>query len=814
MTIFLMMIAYIIGIIWGLYIKNIVPFCIFLLIFILFKKIKNLNRYIKVLIPNKKLILIISIFLISYSYIWNLENSFNNKYKNIEGTVKVEAVVVSNAKEKEYKDVFKIKAETINGSTKYKGTHLQLSIKNNKTVIEYGDKIIFTGEFEQGEVQRNYKGFDYREYLKTNKIYGLVTTNKIERIEKDKYNKVLIFINNISNKIVENASKILKEEQASLLTGILIGNKDNLNDELQESFRDSNLSHMLAVSGAHVTYVILGITFILQKSKIHKIISKIMTIIILIFFVILTGGTASVTRACIMAIYILLGSLIYRKPNILASISISLLIILIINPYKILDVGLQLSYGGTIGIILFNKILMEKIKIPDLKNKIQRKIINSIKDMAIVSVSANLIIFPIIAIHYNTISLTFFISNILAGPILGIIIILGFITIFISFISIKISKIISIILGLFLKLLILIANFSSNLPFSKIYVKTPSIFFIITYYIILALILYKFKRKNKRRIEKSILNKLNDRNIKRKTVALIVVFILIFQVIKIFPSDLKIYFIDVGQGDSTLIITPKHKSILIDGGGSLDNDIYDVGKNTLIPYLLDRGITKLDYIIISHFDSDHVGGLLTVIKELKVKKIIISKQGEDSENYKEFLKIVKEKRIKVQVVREGDILRIEKNINFEILWPQDVLISENILNNNSIVMKLNYNNFSMLFTGDIEQIAEEQIVKKYLNTNKLNSTIIKIAHHGSKTSSIKDFLGLVKSKIALIGVGKDNNFGHPNLEVLQRLENMNCTIFRTDEMGEIQININSKGRIRKITQQKKIKNKLVLLDSS
>ena len=615
MTIFLIMIAYILGIIWGLYIKSIVPLFIIIIIFILLKTIKKLNRYLKVLIPNKKLILMIIIILISYSYISILENSFNNKYKNVQENVKIEATVISNCKEKEYKDVYTIKVETINGSNEYKGTKLQLSIKNNKNVIEYGNKISFIGEFEQAEVQRNYKGFNYREYLKTKKIYGLVTTSKIEKIEKEKYNKILIFINNLSNKIVKKSSEMLDGEEASLLTGILIGNKENLSKETEENFRNSNLSHILAVSGAHVSYVILGIAFILQKSKIHKKIAKIITIFILIFFTILTGASASVTRACIMAIYILIGSLIYRKPNILASISISILIILAINPYKILDVGLQLSYGGTIGIILFNKILKERIKLPNFKYEFVNKSIKAIKEMIIVSIGANLIIFPIIAYHYNTISLTFFISNILAGPILGIIIILGFITIFISFISIELSKIISIILELFLKLLILIANFSSNLPLSKIYVKTPSIFFIIVYYIVLAIAIYRIRCRGRarlcpirkgRRFEKILLNKLKNKKLQKKLIAVILIFVLVFQIINVIPSDLKIYFIDVGQGDSCLIVTPKHKTILIDGGGNLDNEVYDVGKSTVIPYLLDRGITKLDYIIISHFDSDHV----------------------------------------------------------------------------------------------------------------------------------------------------------------------------------------------------------------
>lgn len=160
------------------------------------------------------------------------------------------------------------------------------------------------------------------------------------------------------------------------------------------------------------------------------------------------------------------------------------------------------------------------------------------------------------------------------------------------------------------------------------------------------------------------------------------------------------------------------------------------------------------------------------MEELKVKNAVISKQGKNSSNYNKFLKLVKEKNIKVHMVKIGDKIKIENNINIEILWPEETLITSNILNNNSIVMKLTYNNFKILFTGDIEKIAEEEIIKTYTKTNKLNTNIIKIAHHGSKTSSIQEFLNLVKPQIALIGVGKDNNFGHPNNDVLKRLEDL------------------------------------------
>ena len=161
------------------------------------------------------------------------------------------------------------------------------------------------------------------------------------------------------------------------------------------------------------------------------------------------------------------------------------------------------------------------------------------------------------------------------------------------------------------------------------------------------------------------------------------------------------------------------------------------------------------------------------MENFKVDQVIISKQGEYSENYKKFKEIVNKKKIKVIFIEKGDRIQIEEDLYFDILWPDNSkLVSENILNNNSIVCKLCYKKFSMLFTGDIEEIAEKQILEKYKkNIEILNATILKVGHHGSKTSSTQDFLKAINAKIALIGVGKNNKFGHPNEEVLKRLEN-------------------------------------------
>lgn len=182
------------------------------------------------------------------------------------------------------------------------------------------------------------------------------------------------------------------------------------------------------------------------------------------------------------------------------------------------------------------------------------------------------------------------------------------------------------------------------------------------------------------------------------------------------------------------------------------------------------------------------------MQEIKVNNIIIGKQYKSSENYEEFIKIVKEKKINLKIVEEGEKVSIEDNLYFDIIWPfSDNMISDNSINNNSLVCKLNYKNYSMLFTGDIEAIAEKAILKKYSkNLNILKSDILKVAHHGSKTSSITEFIEKIKPKYAIIGVGEDNKFGHPSDNTIQNLEKANIRIYRTDKMGEIEIKTNGK----------------------
>jgi DNA internalization competence protein ComEC/Rec2-like protein len=702
---------------------------------------------------NKKIIVILICLIISIGYVSILENKYS---KISDMPIKEMVTIISDIQEKEYKKV--CTAKIVRNNKK-----ILINIKMSQDIpsIKYGDSLYIEGEFKKPEEARNYKGYNYKQYLKTKKIIGTVELEKAKILKSSNGS----FIHNIQKYIKDTINGTLTDEEGNLLLAILLGDKDKLSEDIQESFKTSNLSHMLAVSGAHVSYIILGLTYVLQNSIIGKKNGKIVCIFFLLVFMAITNFTPSVTRACIMAVLTLFSGIVYRKSDVYTNISVAALITLIFNPYSLLDLGFQLSYGGTIGIIIFIKRIQEK--------KSNSKVVNYIKQMALVSIYANIIIIPIMMYHFNTVSLTFIISNIMASPILGIIVINGFLFIITSITVKPLTRLIAIFIKPILSILIKISQICSKLPFSNILVVTPYMFNVISYY---AIILYciKSKKNNKCKI----------------IICLLIVLILINFIIYIFPQKLRIFFIDVGQGDSTLIITPDKKTVLIDGGGS---DSFDVGEKVLLPYLLDRRILKVDYVLISHFDTDHCGGILTIMEKVKVKNIIISEQAEHSENYERFKKLMIHKKIRLIEVKKGDKIKIGRYSEFKILFPTSRLLSENPLNNNSIVAQFNYNNFKMLFTGDIEKLAEQQILKT--EKAEIRADILKVAHHGSKTSSIPEFIKAVRPKIALIGVGKNNTFGHPNQQTIKNLENIKCRIYRTDLQGEIIIKIDQKGRM-------------------
>ena len=616
--ILIVVIGYIIGILWGLYLQtSIVLLYIFLaIIYIIInfkykkKKFKILSikrhfRYLKLIFKiNTILVVVISSF-ISNSIIKYQESKYDKIYQLTE--VNTTGIIVSNKEEKEYKNRYKIKLE--NGINFYLDTELDIE-------LHYGDKVKITGEYQEPQEARNYKGFDYKQYLKTLKIYGTIKADNVKLLEKNAYNPILEISNNIFLKIKENIENTYNEQTQGLMLGILLGYTKNIDEEIKENFSESNISHVLSVSGMHVSYIIFLVTNS-TKNIFGKRSSKIISSVVLVLYMFITGFSVSVVRACIMGIISCMSFVLYRKNNTINNIAISILIILISNPFNMISLSFLLTYGGTIGILFFKNNIEKFLKNIKIRNrkwkyifiKIQRKC-QPIIDCISVSISAQIVIAPIILWNFNTIGISFLICNLLLNLVVGIIVMGGLIQTIITFVNIKLGHIIAYFLQIPIYILIPISKLGTKIPFGNFKVVTPYLIQIIIYYFLIIIINYLYKIFHKRNLtvtENRIKNlihvfKFKIKPYKKKILYILVFCIFILFVLSKLPKDLKIYFIDVGQGDSTLIVTPKEKTILIDGGGS---QTYDVGKNTLLPYLLDRRIRQIDYLIVSHFDFDH-----------------------------------------------------------------------------------------------------------------------------------------------------------------------------------------------------------------
>lgn len=635
-------IGYIIGIIVGLYFNFSIVFFYILLFAIYFlnknfiksnkrKKfklisIKRYKRYLKLYFHKSTIFLVLIVSVISNTIILFQ----NTRYKNISNmldekqNISFIAIIVSDKEEKDYNN--KYIAET-----KIDNFKIRFYIMVAKNInLQYGDKISIIGNYIKPESQRNYGGFDYYNYLKQLKIYGTIKCSKISILEKEQKNIIFRLSNKICLEIKDKINKNMKQHIASIVNGLILGDKSKIEEKLNERFSNAGISHILAVSGLHVTYIILGISISLRKI-IGKRKANFFTIFIVIFYMFITNFSPSITRAGIMSILYIISNIINRKNDILTSISFSLLVILIYNPFLIMDLGLQLSYGGTIGIILFYKTILDILNNFKIKNKKYKyiiplkykKILDKIKEIISISISVQIFIFPIIIFHLNKFSIYFIISNLLLAIIIGPLIILCFLYIIILLINIQIAKFLSFIIEYLIQILLFFSKIG-NLPLSKIYIPTFKIYQIVIYYIIIFMFRFFYDIYNSRNVNKTKLRvknlialyKFRLKQKKLKSTKFFILICILLIILYKFPQKLKVYFIDVGQGDSTFIVTPNNKTILIDGGGSV-NSSFDVGENTLLPYILDRGFSKIDFVIVSHFDQDHVRRFNYYLRRIK-----------------------------------------------------------------------------------------------------------------------------------------------------------------------------------------------------
>lgn len=429
-------------------------------------------RYLKIGIKLPMILL----FLFSSCISCIITKQKENQYSQIEEGMsqKLSGVIQSEAEEKEYGYSYKIKIkslQTLNNIT------CQLYVKKGKQtpIFHYGDRIVLQGEIQLPEEARNTGGFNQKRYFQSKGWYATILAKEIQKTGEEKWS-IGKWGNEIRKEIKKRVRENLSEQNANLLLAILIGEKDSLSGEIIERFQESSLIHILCVSGAHISFLLVAIQKLCSKLGRNK--SYICSLGTIGLLFVITGFSASVARACLMGGTILLSKLCFRSNDTITSISISLIILLLGNPFLLFDTGLLLSYAGTIGILAFAKIAESKIT--KSCGKLKRYILKTV----MISCCAQIILMPITAYLFQTIHPTFFISNLLATPLFGAILYVGYGNLLLSYLfppfCIVTSKVLNLLLIAFEK----VAELSCTLPFSQTKVIRPSIVCIILYYVI------------------------------------------------------------------------------------------------------------------------------------------------------------------------------------------------------------------------------------------------------------------------------------------------------------------------------------------
>ena len=593
-------------------------------------------------------------------------------------------------------------------------------IKNFKSNYSFGDKVYIEGEISVPNNNTIPNNFNYKDYLYHKYIYYIVKIDKIKMISKNDN----IFLN-IKNSIYKRIDSIKYNDY---LYAFILGKSYYIDSEVLNNYKINGITHLFALSGLHVSMFSSIILFILKKIKLNEKLSYLITSLFLIFFAFIASFTPSIVRSVLFFILSSINNVyyLYIKPKYLLYIVFSILIF--INPFYIYDTGFILSFCISFFILLFNE-----------KNKIN----NNLLSILVISILSTLSSLPIIINMSYEVNILGFINNLFFIPYVT------YIVFPLSIIVVFISKL-SFILNFLIIIMEYISKVSSNILNIKLIFPKMSLFLIIIYYVLLILIVKK---------------------INLKKIFIIYLSFLYFRCN--FDKNNYVYFIDVGQGDSALIVTKNNKSILIDTGGKVGSN-YSLMKSNVIPFFKSIGIRKLDYLFITHGDYDHAGYGIDLVNNFNVKNRFTNNGKYNS----------LEKKLNVKSFNNSYI----KIDNVEIYSLNNKLYNNE--NSDSLVLLVIIDNYKLLFMGDASINTEKDIIDNY---DIGDVFILKVGHHGSKTSSSEEFIDNVNPKYSIISVGKNNKFVHPNKEVLDNLSS--SKIYRTDIDGSIMFKI-KKNKLR------------------
>ncbi|MGP7819025.1 DNA internalization-related competence protein ComEC/Rec2 [Niallia sp. 01092] len=648
-------------------------------------------------------------------------------------------------------------------SYKLKTEEEKLFFQDQKMI---GKTCNITGVLEKPAIATNENGFDYEQYLRGKSIYWQLEAGQFPIQNcSEKQSNVITKLKTIRQTGSEWIEQHFSNETKALAIALIFGDRQWIEHDVQTAYQKLGIIHLLAISGSHII-VIVGLSyFLLIRFGVTKENAITILLCILPVYAVLTGLSPSVIRAVLMSMLIL----VKRKWRMLSSlsavdiISVVFLLYLFYEPKVLFNVGFLLTFTVCVFLLLSSSMLLQASSHP-------------LKTMIFTTFISEFSVLPIILYYFYELPTLSLLANMIFIPFYSIIVLPYFLAVFvISFLLPAIVPVLLMPIDLLIKISDQIVMALSRLPFSTIIFGKPPPFILMLMIMILPLFFFLYEKKPIRR---------------QRLYILPFMLLLIHYIGNFYNPYGEVTFIDIGQGDSILIKEPFHKGVyLIDTGGTIEwdkedwqikNNPYEVGKDVVVPFLKSKGISSIDKLILTHGDLDHIGGSLAVLKSIHVKEIVLPfTWAELSKEEKEITALARKKRIAVTYVKSGQLWK-NGNDSFSILSPIDKETENK--NDGCIVIKGRIGGLDWLFTGDLEEEGEKKLLQKY---PMLTTDILKVGHHGSKTSTSSLFLNTIHPKAAIISVGKINRYGHPHKEVLERLQEKKITIWRTDKNGAI-----------------------------
>jgi len=600
--------------------------------------------------------------------------------------------------------------------------------------------------------------FDPNLYYKSKKINYIVSAKKIDIIN-NKYSKIHSGLNIFKNYLSNTYNEILEPREAGILLAMLLGDKSLLDDEIQTLYQENGISHILAISGLHISLIALSLYKIFKKIKIPQSISIVITIFTLYLYALLTNFSISTSRALIMVSTLLLAKIFGKTYDILSSASFAGTLILINNPMEIFQAGFLLSFGAIYGIgLLF----------PAIDNLYKSK--NKILQAIAINVSIQIMTLPVVLAFFFEIPTYSMFINLIIIPLMSLLVLFSLFAGVLGGIYAPIGVFVIGLSNYILKVFEILSKGASNLPNNIIVLGSKSAYKIIAYYMVILTFIY-ISNKYKKRVLLFLLP--------------LAIIVLVYQ-----PQNnlMEVTMLDVGQGDGIFIKSESDTIYFIDGGSS---DVKNLGKNRISPFLKSKGIKEIDYAIISHLDYDHISGILEIISNpnrnsgIIIRNLILPQTSLVDKAYIEMVELAKSNGIEIGYIKSGDTI-IDGDLRITCLHPS-IGFNPGSRNSYSTVLKVIYKKFSLLLTGDLERDGEMIITENIIKEKPRKYTVLKVAHHGSKHSTYEDFLYVINPKISLISSSRFNSYGHPHEELLERLEKIGSKYKITYKSGAITI---------------------------